>query len=172
MLLRLTRCSKCGTSVLVPVCILSIVLPVGLSVHRSFGRSVALFCLLARSLHTAAPPPHVAPQRGSVLYTKSPSISCDPGKQQGRQRRAQFGTAGLVGHIRMSRFIRAALLPTAGNVSRRPAITTLLHARALSDQARSFRVLGLQQIAVGAEAKDAMTEIWQVFCSTSSSAGP
>jgi len=152
-------------------------LSVCLSVDRSVVRSLCLASLLARSLLTPAPPPnmlrlYVARCFTQIDYTKSPSISCDPGKQQGRQRRAQFGIAGFVDHIRMSRFIRAALLPTAGNVSRRPAITTLLHARALSDQARSFRVLGLQQIAVGAEAKDAMTEIWQVFCSTSSSAGP
>ena len=157
-----------------PLCSLSVCL----SVCRSFGRSVALSCFLARSLssYTRAPPNmlrlYVARCFTQIDYTKSPSISCDPGKQQGRQRRAQFGIAGFVDHIRMSRFIRAALLPTAGNVSRRPAITTFLHARALSDQARSFRVLGLQQIAVGAEVKDAMSKIWQVFCSTSSSAGP
>eukprot|EP00961_Rhodomonas_salina_P003212 44572-Rhodomonas_salina.3 len=33
--------------------------------------------------------------------------------------------------------------------------------RAMSTDGRPFRILGLQQIAVGAEVKDEMTKIWQ-----------
>ncbi|KAJ1468218.1 hypothetical protein T484DRAFT_1661651 [Baffinella frigidus] len=60
----------------------------------------------------------------------------------------------------MNRFSRLALRPAAGIASRRlPAAS--VQARSFADEARKFRVLGLQQIAVGAEVKDDMTKIWQ-----------
>ena len=42
----------------------------------------------------------------------------------------------------------------------RPHVHTL--SRGLSSTSRPFRVLGLQQVAVGAESKDDMRRIWQV----------
>ena len=66
--------------------------------------------------------------------------------------------------------IPAALAPGVGaNVrgflplSVAASAATNLHSRGLATARRPFRVLGLQQVAVGAESKNDMRKIWQVF---------
>jgi len=56
-------------------------------------------------------------------------------------------------------------LPRAGFAASEPCAVAVAvpGARSVASSSRPFRVLGLQQVAVGAESKDDMRKIWQVW---------